>query len=142
MASGIVVGPDQSGRALRTTRGPRYEVAELGFRHYWYPALLSRDLGATPKAVKLLGDNLVFVRAHGQAHALFDRCAHRGMVLSAGQCLAEGTITCPYHGWTFDVVDGRCVAALTDGPESSVVGKLTSWNAPAGTKHWESSHRL
>src|SRR5207237_5952925 len=101
VASGIVVGPDQSGRALRTTRGPRYEAAELGFRHYWYPALLSRDLGATPKAVKLLGDNLVFVRAHGQAHALFDRCAHRGKVLSAGQCVAERSVTCPYLGSPF-----------------------------------------
>src|SRR5438046_1765554 len=27
-------------QALRSIRGPRYEAAELGFRHYWYPALL------------------------------------------------------------------------------------------------------
>jgi phenylpropionate dioxygenase-like ring-hydroxylating dioxygenase large terminal subunit len=74
--------------------------------------------------VKLLGDELVFLRAGGKAYALSNRCVHRGMVLSEGVCLAEGTITCPYHGWTYDVTDGRCVAALTDGPESSVVGKL------------------
>jgi len=71
----------------------------------------------------MLGENLVFVRADGKPYALFDRCAHRGMLLSEGSCLAEGTVTCPYHGWTYDVRDGRCVAALTDGPESSVVGK-------------------
>jgi phenylpropionate dioxygenase-like ring-hydroxylating dioxygenase large terminal subunit len=110
---------------LRSTRGPLYEAAELGFRHYWYPALLSRHLGKKPQAIKMLGEDLVFVRGEaGRPHALFNRCAHRGMLLSAGTCLAAGTITCPYHGWTFDVANGDLVAALTDGPESAVVGKL------------------
>src|SRR5262245_7419608 len=113
----------EQAQVLRSTRGPRYDAAELGFRHYWYPALRSHEVSERPRALKMLGENLVFVRANGKAHALIDRCAHRGMVLSQGSCLAEGTITCPYHGWTFDVADGRCVAALTDGPESSVVGK-------------------
>ncbi len=108
----------------RSTRWPRYEAAVLGFRHYWYPALLSRHLGKKPQAIKLLGEDLVFVRGEGgRPYALFDRCAHRGMRLSEGTCLAAGTITCPYHGWTFDVADGRLVAALTDGPNSAVVGK-------------------
>jgi phenylpropionate dioxygenase-like ring-hydroxylating dioxygenase large terminal subunit len=108
---------------LRSTRGPLYEAADLGFRHYWYPALLSRHLGKKPQAIKMLGEDLVFVRAQGKPHALLDRCAHRGMLLSEGKCLTDGTITCPYHGWTFDVADGRLVAALTDGPDSDVVGK-------------------
>jgi hypothetical protein len=30
------------------------------------------------------------------------------------------TITCPYHGWTYDVRDGRCVAVIPEGPESPV----------------------
>src|SRR5688500_8951117 len=61
---------------LRSTRGPRYEAAELGFRHYWYPALLSRHLGKKPQAIKMLGEDLVFVRGEaGRPHALFDRCA-------------------------------------------------------------------
>jgi phenylpropionate dioxygenase-like ring-hydroxylating dioxygenase large terminal subunit len=114
---------DTPARGLRSTRGPIYDAAELGFHEYWYPALLSRHLGKKPQSLKILGENLVFVRANGQPRALFDRCAHRGMPLSAGTCKAEGTITCAYHGWTFDVNDGRCVAALTDGPDSAVVGK-------------------
>lgn len=108
---------------LKTTRGPLFDAAELGFREYWYPALLSRHLGKEPQSLKILGENLVFARAGGRPYALFDRCAHRGMPLSEGKCLAEGTLTCPYHGWTFDLTDGACVAAITDGPESSVVGK-------------------
>lgn len=113
----------QRERELRSTRGPIYEGAELGFREYWYPALLSRHLRKKPQSLKILGENLVFVRAGGTPYALFDRCSHRGMPLSEGKCLAQGTITCPYHGWTFDVADGSCVAALTDGPESTMVGK-------------------
>ncbi len=113
----------EQAQVLRSTRGPRYDAAELGFRHYWYPALRSHEVTEKPRALKMLGENLMFIRAHGKVRALFDRCAHRGMLLSEGFCLAEGTITCPYHGWVFDVADGQCVAALTDGPESSVVGK-------------------
>ena len=108
---------------LKSTRGPRYDAAVLGFRHYWYPGILSRQLGKKPKAVTLLGEQLVFVRANNRTYALFNRCAHRGVALSEGKCLSEGTITCPYHGWTYSVTDGKLIAALTDGPESAVVGK-------------------
>jgi phenylpropionate dioxygenase-like ring-hydroxylating dioxygenase large terminal subunit len=115
---------DQAEYTLRTTRGPIYDGAALGFRQYWYPALRSAELGSKPKAVKMLGDELVLLRAGGKVYALHDRCVHRGMVLSEGMCLSEGTITCPYHGWTYDVADGQLVAALTDGPDSAVVGKI------------------
>ena len=56
-------------------------------------ALRSHEVSGKPRALKLLGETLVFIRANGKVHALFDRCAHRGMVLSQGSCLAEGTST-------------------------------------------------
>src|SRR5687767_14057307 len=102
------------GRAL----GPRYETAVLGFPDYWYPGVLSRHLGKKPVGIKLLGQDLAFFSAHGRAYALHDLCAHRGVPLSYGKCLAEGTVTCGYHGWTYDLATGKCVAALTDGPDS------------------------
>ncbi|HEX9880816.1 MAG TPA: Rieske 2Fe-2S domain-containing protein, partial [Candidatus Binatia bacterium] len=108
---------------IGNSKGSRYEAAELGFRHYWYPALLSRQLGKKPKSIMLLGEHLVFVRANNRAYALLDRCAHRGMPLSEGKCWNEGQITCPYHGWTYNLHDGELIAALTDGPDSAVVGK-------------------
>jgi len=113
-----------------TTRGPRYEAAALGFRHYWYPGVLSRHLDKKPVAIKLLGENLVFFRAHGRAYALHDLCAHRGMPLSFGACLAEGTVTCGYHGWTYDVATGTCVAVLTDGTDSPIIGKQSVKSYP------------
>ena len=103
--------------------GPRYEAAVLGFPDYWYPGVLSRHLGKKPVGIKLLGKDLVFVRAHGRAYALEDLCAHKGVPLSYGTCLAEGTLTCGYHGWTYDLATGKCVAALTDGPDSPAAGR-------------------
>ena len=110
----------------KSTPWSRYEAAVLGFRNYWYPAMLSRHLRRKPVAVQLLGEKLVFVRSQGQCYALENRCPHRGVPLSIGTCEFRGTntITCRYHGWTFDLSDGLCVAAITDGPDSSIVGKV------------------
>jgi nitrite reductase/ring-hydroxylating ferredoxin subunit len=103
-------------------RWPRYEAAAAGFRHYWYPVLESRKLGKRPRALTVLGEKIVLVRGHGKAHALRDRCPHRGVPLSAGRCEFDGTLTCAYHGWTFDLATGDLVAALTDGPDSPICG--------------------
>ena len=46
-----VTDPDEQ---LEKKTGTRYGAAELGFRHYWYPALLSRQLGKKPKSVSYL----------------------------------------------------------------------------------------
>src|SRR5207248_1190103 len=32
---------------------PRYDAAALGFRNYWYPVLLSSQLGSRPRAITL-----------------------------------------------------------------------------------------
>jgi vanillate O-demethylase monooxygenase subunit len=46
--------------------------------------------------------------------ALFDRCPHRGLRLSAGS-LVDDTIQCTYHGMRFDK-RGECVAIPSGGP--------------------------
>lgn len=106
-------------------RWPRYEAAALGFRHYWYPVLESRKLRQRPRAITLLGDKIVLVRDRGTVRALHDRCPHRGIPLSAGRREFEGTLTCVYHGWTYDLASGELVAALTDGPDSPICGRAS-----------------
>jgi len=44
--------------------------------------------------------------------------------LSVGRCEFAGTWTCCYHGWTFDLQTGVLKAALTDGPDSPICGKV------------------
>lgn len=112
---------------------PRYEAATLGFPNYWYPVMWSSDLGRKPAGLTLLGEKIVFVRDRGQPYALQDRCAHRGVSLSsragptgrqiASKQLFPGTVTCGFHGWTYDLATGVVVAALTDGPDSPICGK-------------------
>ena len=97
-------------------------LPELGFRNYWYPVLAAWRLRRRPKAVKLLGEDVVLFRDGGRVHALKDQCAHRGARLSDGKCLypGTGTLTCPYHGWTYSGETGQCVAKLMEGPDAAL----------------------
>jgi phenylpropionate dioxygenase-like ring-hydroxylating dioxygenase large terminal subunit len=72
----------------------------------------------------------MFMRERGKVHALLDRCPHRGVPLSLGRQEFCGTISCRYHGWTFDLASGELVAALTDGPESAMRGKARAQTYP------------
>ena len=103
-------------------------VPKLGYREYWYPAIEAHKVGRKsfiffgqrkPTRVKMLGEDVVIFRGKdGKYGALWDRCPHRGALLSYGWCEFEGTVSCPYHGYTFDET-GLCLAALTEGPDST-----------------------
>ena len=105
-----------------------YDEAVLGFKNYWYPIFSSRSVGRKPVGITVMGEGIVLMRTpRGVARALSDECAHRGTILSIGEgCLIKGsdTITCPYHGWTYDLNNGMCVAVLPEGPRSEVPGKI------------------
>jgi phenylpropionate dioxygenase-like ring-hydroxylating dioxygenase large terminal subunit len=103
---------------------PKYEFAVRGLRDYWYPVMFSRHLRGRMRSINIVGERLVLLRDRGRAYALYDRCPHRGIPLRFARRECPGTITCVYHGWTFDVTDGRLVVALTDGPDSPIVGKV------------------
>jgi phenylpropionate dioxygenase-like ring-hydroxylating dioxygenase large terminal subunit len=107
----------------QVSRFPKYDTAVSGFQNYWYPVMFSRKLRRKPVPFTLLGRKIVLVRDQGNVHALQDRCPHRGIPLSAGVRLSRGTITCPYHGWTYELKSGKLVAVLTDVPDSGICGK-------------------
>jgi phenylpropionate dioxygenase-like ring-hydroxylating dioxygenase large terminal subunit len=50
---------------------------------------------------------VLFRDTEGVAHALLDRCCHRGVRLSLGK-INDGKIACGYHGWEYDG-SGKCV---------------------------------
>jgi phenylpropionate dioxygenase-like ring-hydroxylating dioxygenase large terminal subunit len=101
------------GRARPTFReeltrvGPGTPMGEL-LRRYWHPVGLSGDAGATPRQVRLLGEDLILFRdGNGRPGLLYPRCAHRGTTLYYGKVEARG-IRCCYHGWLYDV-QGHCL---------------------------------
>lgn len=81
----------------------------------WYLAALSSELRAGALLRRLLfGEPVVLGRTKaGEPFALKDVCPHRAAPLSGGRLIdLEGkpAIACPYHGWSFSVADGRCLA--------------------------------
>jgi len=92
----------------RTSPWPRYDAAALGSRNYWYPAMLSHKLRRRAVALQILGEKLLLIRHQEKCFAIEDRCAHRGVPLSVGRCEfpSMNTITCRYHGWTYDLSNG------------------------------------
>lgn len=109
---------------------PTYDSAELGLRDYWYPVQWAERIRKKPMPIKLLGEDIVLIRDGDQIRALHDRCPHRGVPLSLGRREFEGTISCAYHGWTFDLKDGNLAAVLTDGPDSPICGRIKVRNYP------------
>ncbi|MEM9422595.1 MAG: aromatic ring-hydroxylating dioxygenase subunit alpha, partial [Pseudomonadota bacterium] len=87
----------------------------------------------------LLGRPVVIGRTMaGRAFALHDVCAHRASPLSAGRQVIEGgkaCVECPYHGWRFDVTDGRCqkIPALSEHEKIKAEG----FRSPAYPVHEE-----
>jgi phenylpropionate dioxygenase-like ring-hydroxylating dioxygenase large terminal subunit len=124
-----------SGVRPGATRFPRYDAAVLGIAGYWYPIAAARELRERkPHSLTLFNKKIVFYRERGTIFALHDRCPHRGVPLSLGTQEFPGTITCAYHGWTFDLTSGELVAALTDGPESAMCGKARVQTFPVAER--------
>jgi phenylpropionate dioxygenase-like ring-hydroxylating dioxygenase large terminal subunit len=74
----------------------------------WHPVARSSDLPeASVLASKLLGEELVIWRVHGEAKVWQDLCVHRGTRLSLGKPDGD-LLQCAYHGWTYDSA-GQCV---------------------------------
>jgi phenylpropionate dioxygenase-like ring-hydroxylating dioxygenase large terminal subunit len=117
-------GPSTTMRQRDLSVWPRYDAAVLGFRNYWYPVTWSRRIGSKPYPFQLLGEPIMFRREQGKVHAFYDQCPHRGIPLSVGRQEFAGTWSCRYHGWTFDLESGILKAALTDGPDSPICGKV------------------
>jgi len=101
--------------------GEIQSLMSRGLRNVWYPVLASWALHNRPLGITRLSENLVLWRdENGEAHALEDRCPHRGARLSLGWNLGN-RLACCYHGVEVNaegmVVDVPAVA------HCSMVGK-------------------
>lgn len=61
------------------------------------------------KSVEVSGRSVVVANVGGMFHAIDGVCPHAQGPLGKGE-LEEKTLTCPWHGWTFDVTSGVSVS--------------------------------
>lgn len=54
------------------------------------------------------GKSLAVFNVDGTFHVIDNTCVHRGGPLGEGD-LEGQIVTCPWHGWQFNVVTGECV---------------------------------
>ena len=66
-----------------------------------------------PVLFELDGRRVALVRTGDTVHALDDSCPHAGGPLSEGT-VASGAVTCPYHGWVWDLATGACRVPVRD----------------------------
>jgi nitrite reductase/ring-hydroxylating ferredoxin subunit len=75
----------------------------------WTPVLAEADLAAeTPRRVDAGGAPVLLYRHDGAVHAIAATCSHAGGPLDEGT-IADGCVTCPWHGSTFRFADGSVV---------------------------------
>jgi phenylpropionate dioxygenase-like ring-hydroxylating dioxygenase large terminal subunit len=119
------VTPNGIARDGQTITDRRQLIPPLGLREYWYPAMPAKKVPKKkPLYWRMLGDEIAFFYGEdGNIAAVSDICPHRGASLSAGSCFFKGTISCPYHGATFNA-QGECKAFIPEGPASKMVDNL------------------
>ena len=69
------------------------------------------EVGSIPSGQGLVveagGKQIALFNCEGKFYGTQSACPHRGGPLAEG--LLEGTaLTCPWHGWEFDVTSGEC----------------------------------
>lgn len=58
------------------------------------------------KVVKVKGHVIALFRHGGAIYAIENTCPHQGGPLGEGYLEANGVVSCPWHGWTFDLKTG------------------------------------
>ena len=59
------------------------------------------------KVIEVGGRTVAVFNCEGAFYAIDNTCKHRGGPLGEGS-LSSTTVTCPWHGWEYDVTTGEC----------------------------------
>ncbi len=113
----------------------------------WFCAGRRADLGlAEPgrlAVVEVAGESVIVTSdEHGELHASYNVCRHRGSQVvpalpgAEPVCLGAGSLRCPYHSWTY-ALDGRLLRAPhTDPDEDALLSDGQLDLHPVGVGTW------
>ena len=77
-------------------------------------ATVSEIPPGTGKCVDVNGKEIALFNLDGKFHAIDNTCLHRGGPLGEGE-LDGTTVTCPWHGWQYNVTTGRNIMDESEG---------------------------
>ena len=116
-----------------THTGPGTPMGEA-MRRRWQPVCLSEELTDVPKAIRIMGEDLVAFRDRsGRVGVLQRHCSHRGTSLEYGIIQPRG-IRCCYHGWVYDV-DGTILDMPAEPEDSRIYDTVVHGAYPAFERH-------
>tara|TARA_B100000676_G_scaffold242031_1_gene243429 strand:- start:148 stop:573 length:426 start_codon:yes stop_codon:yes gene_type:complete len=99
-------------------------------RKSWQPVCLSEELTDVPKAIRIMGEDLVAFRDQsGNIGVLQWHCSHRGTSLEYGIIQSKG-IRCCYHGWVYDI-DGTILEMPAEPKDSRIYEAVYHGSYPA-----------
>jgi len=80
-----------------------------------YEVVLHKDALKPGQIIEVIigGRAIAVANVDGEFHACSNTCPHAEGPLGEGQ-LDGTTLTCPYHGWQFDVITGACLTSPDD----------------------------
>ena len=61
------------------------------------------------KVVEVEGQSVLLVKTKGSVFACENECPHQGAPMAGAYLKEIGSISCPRHGYRFDLVTGACV---------------------------------
>lgn len=64
----------------------------------------------TSRPVRIGTTDIILFNVEGNIHALENSCRHAGAALNGGK-LCGKVVTCPAHGWRYDVTSGALLVA-------------------------------
>lgn len=83
----------------------------------WQYLMTAADLPEGKPVHQMLGEvPVVAIRTNGAVRVLADRCSHMSGPLSGGE-LADGCLTCPWHGSVFRIADGSVARGPATAPQ-------------------------
>jgi nitrite reductase/ring-hydroxylating ferredoxin subunit len=83
------------------------EAAAMQNEHIWIASL--HELPPGSMIYRLIeGLPIALANVAGSIYAFGDTCRHEGGPLSSG-VLIDHTVTCPWHGWTYDIRSGKSI---------------------------------
>ncbi len=83
----------------------------------WTPALADAELAdGEHRRADINGAPVLLHRENGQVYGLAATCSHMGGPLDEGR-VADGCVTCPWHGSTFRLTDGSIVRGPASTPQ-------------------------